>query len=224
MVIDARIPCHVKLQRKTTVMGFYQRVIFPRLCHWTLSSPAIARQRRELLQHAHGKILEIGFGTGLNLDCYPADVRELTIVEPNAGMHHFARKRIQQSGIQVHAHALQGESLPFPDQSFDTVVSTFTLCSIPGVHQAVHEVFRVLKNEGRFLFLEHGLSPDHKVQRWQHRLNWLQRKLGDGCHLNRNMRSIIASQPFSTITTDEFYLDKVPRTHGYLYRGTASRP
>ena len=204
-------------------MGFYSQVIFPWLCDFALDQPFVARYRRELLAHAGGTILEIGFGTGLNLPCYPPDVRKLTTVDPNAAMHRRARKRIKQADIEVDRRVLGGERLPFEDGTFDCVVSTFTLCSIEEVAQAVREVYRVLKAGGRFLFLEHGLSPDSNVQKWQHRLNWLQTRLADGCHLNRDMPALVRAQPFASVTTDAFYLEKTPKTHGYLYRGVATK-
>src|SRR5262249_42170171 len=169
-------------------VGFYSRVIFPRLCNFLLDNPRVARHRRELLAHADGAILEIGFGTGLNLPCYPKGITRITVIEPNAGMHRLAQKRIRQTGIEVDHPLLGGERLPFDAGTFDCVVSTFTLCSIEQVHQALGEVYRVLKTGGRFLFLEHGLSPEPKVQQWQRRLNWLSRCLGDGCRLDRNIK------------------------------------
>jgi ubiquinone/menaquinone biosynthesis C-methylase UbiE len=204
-------------------MGFYSRVIFPRLCDWTLDNPIVARHRQELLTAASGEILEIGFGSGLNLAQYPPHVRKITTVDPNTGMNRRAQRRIAATGIEVDQRLLGGEQLPFADGSFDTVVSTFTLCSIDEVNRALAEVHRVIKPTGRFLFLEHGLSPDPGVQRWQRRLNWLQMRLGDGCRLDRNVRALVAAQPYSSVTVDEFYAEKTPKTHGYLYRGTATK-
>jgi ubiquinone/menaquinone biosynthesis C-methylase UbiE len=204
-------------------VSFYSRYVFPRLCDFLLGRSFVARYRRELLAHTDGRILEIGFGTGLNLAHYPAHVRQLTVVEPNAGMHRLAQRRIRQSGINVTAELLRSECLPFLAESFDCVVSTFTLCSIDEVEQALSEVYRVLKPGGRFLFLEHGLNPDLKVQKWQRRLNWLERRLGDGCRLDRDMRALVASQPFAALEIENFYLEHSPRTHGYLYRGTATK-
>lgn len=103
------------------------------------------------------------------------------------------------------------------------MVSTFTLCSVENVNQALSEAFRVPKPEGRFLFLEHGLCPEPKVQKWQRRLNWLERRLEDGCRLDRNIHELVAGQPFSSVEIENFYLEKSPRTHGYLYRGTAKK-
>jgi ubiquinone/menaquinone biosynthesis C-methylase UbiE len=138
-------------------------------------------------------------------------------------MSRLAEKRIKQRGIEVDQRLLGSERLPFEDATFDCVVSTFTLCSIEGVNQALSEVYRVLRPSGRFLFLEHGLCPEPGVQRWQHRLNWLQMRLAGGCHLDRNMKELVTAQPFSNVQIDEHYLERTPKTHGYLYRGAAIR-
>jgi len=204
-------------------VGFYSRVIFPRLCDMALGQSFVAKHRHDLLRQAHGEILEIGFGTGLNLPHYPKQVRKITVVDPNPGMHCKAEKRIEQSGIDVDHRLISGERLPFDDGTFDCVVSTFTLCSIEDVSRAIGEVYRVLRPGGRFLVLEHGLSPDPKVRKWQHRLNWLQRHLADNCHLDRKMRELISSQPFSSVELSEFYLERGPRTHGYVYEGIATK-
>jgi ubiquinone/menaquinone biosynthesis C-methylase UbiE len=204
-------------------MGFYSQAIVPLLCDFGLDRPFVAKYRRELLVLAAGNILEIGFGTGLNLACYPSRIRKITSVEPNSGMHRRARSRIERSAIEVDNRALGGESLPFEDNTFDSVVSTFTLCSIENSAQALREVYRVLKTGGKFLFLEHGLSPQLNVQKWQRRLNWLQMRLAGGCHLDRNIRELVTAQPYGSLEIDEFYLEKVPKTHGFLYRGVARK-
>ena len=204
-------------------MGFYGRMIVPLLCDFGLDRPHVARHRRELLVHAGGSILEIGFGTGLNLPCYPAHVRKVTTVDPNVGMYRRAHRRIKQAGVEVDRRLLGGERLPFEDGTFDCVVSTFTLCSIEDVRQALAEVYRVLKPDGKFLFLEHGLSPEPKVQKWQRRLNWLEMRLADGCRLDRDMRALVSAQSFASVQMDEFYIEKTPKTHGYMYRGVATK-
>jgi ubiquinone/menaquinone biosynthesis C-methylase UbiE len=183
----------------------------------------VAKHRRNLLATVRGDVLEVGFGTGLNLPHYPAQVRRITTVDPNPGMHHLAQRRVRRSGIEVDHRALGSERLPFENGSFDCVVSTFTLCSIDNVGQALGEVYRVLRSGGRFLFLEHGLSPEPGVQTWQRRLNGLEMRLADGCRLDRNMKELVAACPFSSVEVEEFYLERTPRTHGYLYRGMARK-
>jgi SAM-dependent methyltransferase len=204
-----------------SVGSWYARFIFPRLCDVLLNRPLLTCQRRELLAQAHGRILEIGFGTGLNLPCYPRHVRKLTTIDPNPGMSRLAQKRVKETGIDVDQRLLRSEQLPFEEGAFDCVVSTFTLCSIADVCRALAEVHRVLKAGGRFLFLEHGLSPQPRVQRWQRRLNWLEMRLADGCRLDRDMRALVAAQPFASVEVANFYLAGAPQTHGYLYRGVA---
>lgn len=204
-------------------MGWYKQVVFPRLCDLLLNRPLVARHRRGLLADAHGDVLEIGFGTGLNLPFYPEGVRRLTTVDPNAGMHSLARRRVRKSGIAVDQRVLGGERLPFDDGTFDCVVSTFTLCSIAGVGQALGEAYRVLKPGGRFLFFEHGLSPDPAVRKWQHRLNWLEMRLADGCRLDRDIRALVTAQPFSSVGMDQCYMGGFPKTHGYMTRGVATK-
>jgi ubiquinone/menaquinone biosynthesis C-methylase UbiE len=202
-------------------MRFYSQVIFPHLCDFLLDQPRIARCRRELLTSAHGEVLEIGFGTGLNLPHYPERVHKLTAIDPSPGMHRLARRRMRQARTTVEHQALRGEELPFVDASFDCVVSTFTLCSIDDVGRALAEAHRVLLPGGRFLFLEHGLSPDPGVQKWQHRLNWLEKLIADGCRLDRDIAALVAEQQFASVRTHTFYLERTPPTHGYLYQGIA---
>ena len=204
-------------------MGIYSRVIVPRLCDFALDRPAVAQHRRELLAGVTGQTLEIGFGTGLNLPHYPQRVRKITVVDPNPGMHRRARRRIDQTGIEVDHRLLSSEELPFENGAFDSAVSTFTLCSIEQVERALAEVYRVLKPAGRFFFLEHGLSPDGGVQKWQRRLNRLQQLLADHCHLDRNIGDLVRQPPFRSVELVEFYLERTPRTHGYLYRGSAQK-
>ncbi len=175
-------------------MGFYSQVILPLLCDFGLDRPFVARCRRELLAQAGGNVLEVGFGTGLNLPYYPPHVRKVTAVDPNSGMYRRSRRRVKRAGIEVDQRMLGGEQLPFEDGTFDCVVSTFTLCSIEDVAQAVREVYRVLQRGGKFLFLEHGLSPEPGVRKWQHRLNWLQMRVAGGCHLDRDMRALVTPQ------------------------------
>jgi ubiquinone/menaquinone biosynthesis C-methylase UbiE len=202
-------------------MGIYSNLVFPRLCHWTMRSPEITRLRAEVLADARGEILEIGFGTGLNLEHYPAQVCRITAVDPNEGMGRLARKRIAGGRIEVDLRGNGAEALPFEDGRFDTVVSTWTLCSIPDVERAVAEVYRVLKPGGRFVFLEHGLGDDPGVQRWQRRLNWLQKRVGDGCRLDLDVEALLRQAPFGDVGLDRFLLAGAPRTHGSMYRGAA---
>jgi ubiquinone/menaquinone biosynthesis C-methylase UbiE len=174
-------------------VGFYSEVIFPRICDLLMNRPFVAKHRQRLLATVGGDVLEVGFGTGLNLPHYPAQVRRITTVDPNAGMHRLAQRRVRRSKIEVDQRVLSGERLPFEDGHFDCAVSTFTLCSIAGVGQALGEVYRVLRPGGRLLLLEHGLSPEPNVRKWQRRLNWLEMRLAGGCRLDRNIKELAYS-------------------------------
>lgn len=203
-------------------MGLYADVILPRLLDWTLSHETVTRHRRAALAEARGDVLEVGFGTGLNLPHYPAAVRTLTAIDSSPAMGRLARARIAVSGIPVEQRVLDGERLPFPDETFDTVVSTFTLCSIEDVGRALAEMRRVLKPDGRFLFLEHGLSPEPRVRAWQHRLTPVQRALAGNCRLDRDIAALIEEQGFTVLRLERSYMDGVPKLSGYLYCGAAT--
>jgi SAM-dependent methyltransferase len=204
-------------------MGFYSRFVFPRLCDCLMGLPALSEHRKRLLADVGGEILEIGFGTGLNLTHYPEHVRRITTVDPNPGMNKLARRRIEASGIEVDQRGLGGEALTFDDETFDCVVSTWTMCSIAEVGRALGEVYRVLRPGGRLVFLEHGLSDDPSVQRWQRRLNPIEGLLADGCRLDLDVEAIVRGQPFGQVEVERFEMERMPRTHGAMYRGWAMK-
>jgi ubiquinone/menaquinone biosynthesis C-methylase UbiE len=167
-------------------MGLYSETIFPWLLDKALAHPNIMRRRQQLVAGASGDTLEIGFGSGATLPFYdPARVTSLTVVEPSAGMNRRAAAQLAASPVPIRSVPGAGEQLPFADASFDTVVCCLTLCSVTDVGQVLAQVKRVLKPGGRFLFLEHVLSDDPARQRWQQRLNPVQRVVGVGCNLNR---------------------------------------
>ncbi|AFZ49540.1 class I SAM-dependent methyltransferase [Dactylococcopsis salina] len=203
-------------------MKIYSQYIFPRLLDWTMASSTMSKYRKQLLQEVTGEVLEIGFGTGLNLAYYPETITHLTTVDVNAGMNQLAKKRIKEASFPVSCNVLNGDTLPFADQCFDSVVSTWTLCSITNIDQALKQVYRVLKPEGKFFFIEHGLSDNPQVQVWQNRLTPLQKMIGDGCHLNRNMEALI-SRYFPQIQLEKFKLETEPEIIGYLYQGVATK-
>lgn len=201
-------------------MGFYSTVVLPRLLDWTMSNPEMAKYRQLLLKDVEGEVLEIGFGTGLNLAYYPHHIDKITTIDANPGMNKLAEKRIQASEISVENRVLNGESLPMASGSFDCVVSTWTLCSIAQVNQALEEIHRVLKPGGKFFFIEHGLSDDPKIQTWQNRLNPIQKIIGDGCNLNRNIQALVEQQ-FESVTLERFDMESLPRVGSHTYKGVA---
>ena len=203
-------------------MGFYSQNILPYLLDWSLSDPNLSLHRQEILADVKGKVLEIGFGTGLNLPHYPKHIKTIITVDANLKMNKLAQKRIQSSNITVDCKILNGESLPMANNTFDSVVSTFTLCSIANVEQALAEVYRVMKLGGKFFFLEHGLSNESKIQIWQNRLTPIQKAIAGGCHLNRNIRQIVENQ-FDTVSLEKLYADDSPKVMAYLYKGIATK-
>lgn len=203
-------------------MDFYSRNILPYLLDWAMADSNLVKYRQQVLADVTGEVLEIGFGTGLNLSYYPESIHKLVAIDANPGVHKLAEKRLQTSSITVDHRVLNGEALPMPDHSFDSVVSTWTLCSIAKVEQALEEIHRVLKPGGRFFFIEHGLSHEPEVQVWQNRLNPIQKVIAGGCHLNRNIRQLVEAQ-FGNVTLEEFYADKEPKFIGYLYKGVATK-
>lgn len=203
-------------------MSFYSQVIFPRLMDWSMSAPPFSEYRKDVLSQVSGDVLEIGFGTGLNLPYYGDRINKLTTIDANPGMNSLAQKRIQASSIQVDNQVLNGEKLPMTDNRFDSVVSTWTLCSITNVDRALQEIHRVLKPGGKFFFIEHGLSNEPQVQAWQNRLTPLQRVLADGCHFNRNIEQLVKKY-FPTLTLEKFYAPKVPKVAAYMYKGVATK-
>lgn len=205
-------------------MGLYKDLVYPWLVEYEMRRSAILEQRKILLERVEGRVLEVGFGTGHNLPFYPQRVKELAVVEPNLGMGRWARERLAASSVRVIAKPLTPENtLPFDTGDFDTVVCTWTICTIPGAATAVGEIARVLRPGGRYLYIEHGRSPDPRVARMQDLMNPLSKKLYDGCHVNRDIGAIVRSSGLSIAAEDRFYLRGTPRFCGYMYRGEARR-
>lgn len=201
-------------------MNLYNEWVFPRLLDWLMAGEPFQTYRQQLLAAAIGDVLEIGFGTGLNLPYYGDRVQSLSVIDPNPGMQKLAQPRLAQTQIPLEVQQLAGESLPMADDRFDTVVSTWTLCSIAGLDQALGEIHRVLKPGGRFLFIEHGLSDRPEVQRWQRQLTPLERVIADGCHLDREIAALVG-QWFQDCTWERFEAPGLPAISGTFYRGRA---
>lgn len=202
-------------------MGFYHSQVLPRLIHLACSQESIGAWRTELLKEARGTVLEIGFGSGTNLVYYPATIEKLLIVEPSETALKIAQNAIGSAPFPVERVGDDGQKLKLETASVDTVVLTFTLCTIPDMDKTLAEAARVLKRGGKLLFLEHGLSNNEKVARWQNRLNRLQASLCGGCNLNRKMDEAIKASPLRLSKMKTFCLPKTPRTHGSMYFGEA---
>lgn len=204
-------------------MGFYAKHIFPRLLDWSLGAAEFGKYRRRALEPAYGETLEIGFGTGLNLPYYPEAVTKLTAIDSENMLEDRVERRIASCPIPVTKMRLDAQGrLPFGDHTFDTVVSTLTLCSIANTAPALSEIHRVLKPDGRFVFFEHGRSDDPKVAQWQDRFNPIQRVIGVGCNMNRRIDRLIEDAGFKITNLDRFLLPKTPRLLAEMYRGVAA--
>ena len=200
----------------------YDRYILPYVIDCACGMKAVQRERATLIPQARGRVLEIGIGTGRNLPFYDrAKLGSLCGLDPAAQMHSLARRRADQAGIEVELLDLPAEKIPADDASFDTVVTTFTLCTIPDAAQALREMRRVLKPGGRLLFCEHGLAPDESVRRWQHRLTPLWKPLAGGCHLDRDIAALLQASGFRVIEMQRRYLPG-PRAMAYVYSGSAA--
>ncbi|MEK7793627.1 MAG: class I SAM-dependent methyltransferase [Candidatus Hydrogenedentota bacterium] len=203
-------------------MGFYGKYIFPKIVDRVMDMEDMRVARDKTLAGVTGDIFEIGFGTGLNLEHYPQHVRKITTADVNPGMAKAAKRRITASNIEVDNRVLNGESLPFDDASFDSVVCTWTLCSIQRADKALAELRRVLRPRGRFFFIEHGLSDDPKIRKWQHRLTPYWKILGDGCHLDRDAGALLRDNGFALAKLENFYMDG-PKFATYMYQGIAEK-
>lgn len=201
--------------------GLYRGWVFPRLCHLGLRGRHLGRLRRAALAAAAGRVLEVGVGTGLNLGCYPPAVERVVGIDPNAGMLALAAGRAAAHPVELRPG--RAEALPFPEAAFDTVVTTWTLCSVEDPAAALVEIHRVLAPGGHFLFIEHGLSDRPRVARWQRRLTPLQRRVADNCHLDRHLPSLLAASPLASFRVEGAHDPELPRVAGFLYRGEAVR-
>ncbi len=177
-------------------MGFYSTHIVPRFIDKALGTPAMQEGRNAVAAGLSGTVLEIGFGSGLNVASYPPEIELVYAVEPALTARKIAVPRIAASPIPIQYAGLHGETVALDDNSCDGALCTFTLCTIPGVEQALAEIRRVLKPGGRFHFLEHGLAPDAKTQTWQRRLDPLEKRLADGCHLTRDPVELVKAAGF----------------------------
>ncbi|MBF6547392.1 class I SAM-dependent methyltransferase [Nocardia brasiliensis] len=192
-------------------MGFYRDRVVPRIvdaaCGMRFNEPL----RERVCAGLTGRVVEIGFGSGLNVPFYPETVELVSAVEPADLGWRLASERVAAARVPIERSGLDGQALPFGDNSFDSALSTWTLCTIPDVATALAEVRRVLAPGGTLHFVEHGLAPDQRVQVWQHRLNPIQKTFAGGCHLNRDIRGLLTDAGFEIRDIDVFYGEDAPR-------------
>jgi ubiquinone/menaquinone biosynthesis C-methylase UbiE len=204
-------------------LGFYARYVLPHIINLAMQNKDATRLRADCIPQARGAVLEIGMGSGLNLPFYSSEVQTVFGVEPSVELQKMARKRQPLGHIKVEFLSQSAEdALPVPDESIDTIVMTWTLCSIPDPPRALAQMKRVLKPDGRLLFIEHGLSPDAKVAAWQDRLTPVWKKIGGGCHLNRKPDELLAVAGFAIKELKTDYLPGPPPMT-YTYQGFARR-
>jgi len=204
-------------------MGLYGKYVLPRVVHLACSARPNMRQREKLAPLASGRVLEVGMGSGLNLPFY--DARRVTKVwglEPSPEMSKMASAAVEAVAFDVEFVSAGGEQIPLDSESFDTVLMTFTLCTIPDAERALREIARVLKRGGQLLFCEHGAAPDAGVRRWQNRINPLWRRLAGGCHLNRDIPGLIRRGGFEITRMDTMYIPGW-RPASFNYWGAAAK-
>jgi ubiquinone/menaquinone biosynthesis C-methylase UbiE len=205
-------------------MGLYREQLLPRIidvaCGMKMNDPL----RQRVCSGLAGDVVELGFGSGLNVPFYPDAVTRVAAVEPADVGWSLAAKRVKASSVAVQRSGLDGQSLPFADDSFDAAVSTWTLCTIPDVAAALRELRRVLKPGATLHFVEHGLAPDAGIRRWQHRLEPVQKRLFGGCHLTRPILDLLRTAGFTITEVDVFYEDGAPKFVGADSLGIALSP
>ncbi len=204
-------------------MAFYREQVLPRVIDRMCGTSAVREWRAQVTEGLTGRVVEIGFGSGLNVDLYPPAVDVVLAVEPAAVARRLAGGRIDRSNVPVDHVGIDGQAIALDDDSCDSALSTFTLCTIPDVGQALSELYRVMRPQARLHFLEHGLSPDPAVAVWQRRLEPLQRRLADGCHLTRDPVELIAAAGFTVLQVDQRYA-KGPKPWSWFSAGTAVKP
>ena len=204
------------------IKKYYEAKILPSLINCCCATKPINYQRQKIIPQASGHILEIGIGSGLNFNYYnKANVSEVFAVEPDGVLLKKAKQNAELNNIDLNIQQLKAEELPFDNNSFDTVISTYTMCSIPGLGSAMSEINRVMKPNAKFLFSEHGKSPDSDILKWQKRMNGIQKRIAGGCHLDVDIPNEITKANFKIDKIDSMYVPG-PKFLSYHYWGAAS--
>jgi ubiquinone/menaquinone biosynthesis C-methylase UbiE len=203
-------------------MSLYEKYVLPKFLNCACGSKPVARQREKVVPLAEGRVLEIGIGSGLNLPFYDkSKVDEIWGLDPSEELSEMARTVATQEGMKVNFISSGAEDIPLPDDHFDSVLITYTMCTIPEVIRANTEIRRVLKDQGKMIFCEHGVAPDDNIRKWQKRINPFWGKIAGGCNINRNIPSLIQESGFDIVEMEEMYLPNTPKIAGYNFWGYA---
>ena len=205
-------------------MGLYDKYILPKFLNCACGSKPINYQRQKVVPLAKGKVLDIGIGSGLNIPFYNSDKIDKVIgIDPSHELIELAKELANDSKASIELVIGSAESIPYPDNFFDTVLVTYTICTIPNVAIANKEMWRVLKDDGKLIFCEHGLAPDKKISKWQNRIDPFWGKIAGGCHLNRDIQKLITDAGFSFESLDKMYIPNTPKFAGYNYWGIGKK-
>tara|TARA_B100001173_G_scaffold80328_1_gene68631 strand:- start:1592 stop:2212 length:621 start_codon:yes stop_codon:yes gene_type:complete len=203
-------------------MSLYEKYVLPKFLNCACGSKPVARQRKKVVPLAEGRVLEIGIGSGLNLPFYDkTKVDEIWGLDPSEELSEMARTVATHEGMKVNFISSGAEEIPLPDNHFDSVLITYTMCTIPEVIRANTEIRRVLKEQGKMIFCEHGVAPDDNIRKWQKRINPFWGKIAGGCNINRNIPSLIQESGFDIVEMEEMYLPNTPKIAGYNFWGYA---
>lgn len=204
------------------IQGLYNQYVCPHLINWAMQAKPISKQRKKIIPKAIGRVLEIGIGSGLNFKYYnQSKVSEVFAVEPDSILLNKAKINAQKNNISLNIQNIAAEKLPFEDNMFDTVISTYTMCSISNLSMALTEIKRVIKSNGKLIFSEHGKAPDDNIYRWQKRLNPIQKRIAGGCQLDVNIPIVIENSGFELSELNSMYIPG-PKFLSYHYWGSAS--
>ena len=205
-------------------MGFYNKYILPKFLNCACGSKPINFQREKIVPLAEGIVLDIGIGSGLNIPFYnKSKIEYLYGLDPSDELLKIAKTIAKKNEFEIEFLQCGAEAIPLPDQSIDTVLITYTMCTIPDIKLSNSEIMRVLKSEGQLLFCEHGLAPDKNIAKWQRRINPIWSKIAGGCNLNRDIPKLITSSGFKISNMEEMYLPSTPKFAGYNYWGVAKK-
>jgi ubiquinone/menaquinone biosynthesis C-methylase UbiE len=205
-------------------LGFYNKYILPKFLNCACGTKPINFQRDKIVPLAKGIVLDVGIGSGLNIPFYnKSKIEHLYGLDPSDELLKIAKSIAEKHELEIEFLECGAEAIPLPDNSIDTVLITYTMCTIPDVELSNLEIMRVLKPEGQLLFCEHGLAPDKNIVKWQRRINPIWNKIAGGCNLNRDIPKLIASSGFKILDMEEMYLPSTPKFAGYNYWGVAKK-